>query len=151
MAIEEKFVEFEENGKKIRFVLVSTDFSIDPTILDVELCKMGRIMMGYGFVESQLRTEVERKKAALEHMEADLDTTIRLNAKEEGRKITEAAITAAIKGDMGREELLTSIRTSEQHFNTMRWAMRALQGRKDCMIALTYREKALIQADQFSS
>jgi hypothetical protein len=106
-------------------------------------------MLDYGELETELRLEVDRKKAALDKLEADLDVAERLEASKTGVKVTEKRIEKAILGHVDRIAALESIAESKKHHNMMRWAMMALQSKRDCLINLSYRERQLMKADHY--
>jgi len=145
-----KAVYVETQDGKEEFVLKENDFTIDPSHIDWELCNMGKIMLDYGEVEVRLRVEVEQKETTLEKYKADLDAKIRDDAANSGDKLTEAKITNTIIGDDLRLALVNSISQSRSNHNMMQWAMRALQGKLQCLQALAYRDRQLMKADQFN-
>ena len=139
----------EREGELHKFNLDPSHFSIDASALDRDLCSAGRIMLEYGVLEAELRTEVARKEANLDHVVASLDSEIRLKAKQEDNKITEAAIKNRIILAQEYHDALESLRRSRQNHNTMRWAMNALNKKTDCLISMTYRERQLMKAEQY--
>ena len=144
-----KTVEIERPDGEVSFTLVENDFTIDPTHVDAELCNMGRTMLEYGDLETELRLEVERKEAALDKLHYDLDESKRHNAAMAGDKLTEAKLKVAITGHPQRIDMLESISKSKKNHNMMKWVMQALQAKRDCLIALSYRERQLMKADQY--
>jgi len=140
----------DKDGQRVEIALPSEHFTIDPTELDRELCALGPRLVYYGELEAMLNAEVERKDNNVRRYEADLDLAIRRDAKERNQKITEAYIASCIKSNDQRTRLLEDLARSRQSFNTARWAARALLAKKDCLIAITYREKALIQTDKYA-
>lgn len=145
----DKTVTLERPGGPVTFTLPANDFTIDPTELDRELCSLGRVMLQYGEIECELRLEVDRKGAALSKLEADLDDTTRLEMSKAGIKVTEKKVESGIQGNPERLAALESVSVSRRNWNMMRWAMRAIDAKKDCLIALSYRERQLMKADQY--
>ncbi len=145
----DKKVTLERPEGPVTFTLPENDFTIDPTELDRELCNLGRIMLQYGEIEVELRLEVERKGAAIDKMEADLDTDTRLDMSRTGIKITEKKVESTVQGHAKRIQALESQSVSRRNWNMMRWVMKALDAKKDCLIALSYRERQLMKADQY--
>jgi hypothetical protein len=144
-----KRVALETPDGVVEYILEQDHFTIDPSHIDLELCNMGKVMLGYGEIETHLRLEVERKEAALDKYKADLDTKIRTDASIAGTKMTEGKVTAAITSDETRVALVESLATSRRHHNMMKWAMIALQSKRDCLIALAYRERQLMKAGEY--
>ena len=147
----DKVVEVE-NGDTIQQVVVSPrHVSIDESCIDADLCSMGRFLLYYGEVETLLRLEVERKQAALKRLEADLDATVRATAKSTGEKLTEAIVGSKVITDPSRQALIESMLKSQKNHNLMRWVMSALNAKKECLIAISYRENQIIKADRYAS
>lgn len=125
------------------------DFEVDPTALDPQLCNLGQLMLSYGELETELRFEVESRVAKLDKYEADLDDFIRSEAKKEGEKLTEAKIKNQIISNKTRLEMVTGISEARKRHNMLRWAMKALEAKRDCLLAISYRERQLMKADRF--
>ncbi len=145
----DKVVTLERPDGPVSFTLPVNDFTIDPTELDKELCNLGRVMLQYGEIEAELRLEVERKAAALTKLEADLDTSTRLDLSKAGIKVTEKKVESTVSGHMQRINWLESLSKSRRNHNMMKWAMKAIDCKRDCLIALSYRERQLMKADQY--
>lgn len=141
------FVETADGPQEI--TLQPQHFSIDPGELDRELCQMGKLLIYYGEIETALRMEVERKEAALEKFEADFDSHVRFEHKAKNEKVTEKVVEAAVVSSEARQRLLESLRFSRSNHGMARWAMKALEAKKDCLIAMSYRERELIKAERF--
>jgi len=129
--------------------LTAEHFTIDPTALDVDLCRLAAVMIEYAEVEVELGAEVERREAALQRWDADQDLAIRSTPGESGARVTETRIQSMVRVHPDRATLVERLVESKRNHNLMRWVMRAMQGKKDCLIALTYREKALIQSERY--
>lgn len=140
----------DQNGEIIEIVLPSQDFTIDTSALDQELCQMGQRMVYYGELEARLKTEVETKELQLERYEAEKDLAVRESAKIAGVKSTEATVSAEVKKDPTRILMSEDLIRSTRSYNVARWACRALLAKKDCLLAIAYRENALIKADRYS-
>jgi hypothetical protein len=145
-----KFVIFESGGERFRFDFDERHFTIDQSDLDSDLCRIGAIMLEYGQIEAYLRVEVDRKSADLERTYADLDNNIRLNAKAQGEKITENKIKNTVLLNPLFSAKLEELRSSKQNHALIRWAMTALQSKRDCLISFSYRERQLMKAEAYS-
>lgn len=139
----------DEYGNKLILTAHASNFSIDPTNIDSELCSLGRVMTEYAEVESILKTEVERKENQLARMEAEMDTALRTKAQSEGTKLTEKTIENLIKGNTERNNLIEDLRISRHNYNLMKWVMRSIASKKDCLIALSYRERDIIKSERY--
>lgn len=130
--------------------LPSQFFHVDPTAIDVDLCAIGKLMLYYADVEAKLGAEVENRKARLKEIEGELDLSIRANSAVTGDRLTENKISSMIVTHSERRNAQTLLVSSERNHNLMKWAMRILQGKRDILIALLYREKELIKSDRFA-
>jgi len=144
-----KQVIIERADGPVAFELRPDDFTIDPSHIDLELCNLGRTMLEYGELETELRLEFERKDAALEKLEADIDMLLRAHFSNTGVKVTEKKLECEIARNVTRLAAVESKAVSNRHWNMMRWAMKALEAKKDCLVALAYRERQLMKADEF--
>lgn len=147
----DKIIEIE-NGDKTEIITIDPRFvSIDESCIDSDLCSMGRFLLYYGELETVLRLEVERKQAALKRLEADLDAMVRANAKNNGEKLTEAMVTSEVIKNVDRQALIASMLKSQKNHNLARWVMTALNAKKECLIAISYRENQIIKADRYAN
>lgn len=138
-----------EHAQKIN--LPPSFFNVDPTAIDADLCAIGRLMLYYADVESKLGAEVESRKARLKEIEGELDLSIRASGAVSGDRLTENKIAATVITHPNRKNMQALLVESERNHNLMRWAMRILQGKRDILIALTYKEKELIKSERFSA
>ena len=141
-----------ENGEDIQEITIPPrHVSIDESCIDADLCSMGRFLLYYGEVETVLRLEVERKQAELKRLEADLDVTLRADAKNNNEKLTEAMLASKIVLDARRQGLVSGLLKSQKNHNLARWLINALNAKKECLIAISYRENQIIKADRYAS
>lgn len=138
----------EVQDGEAKLCLESEHFSIDDTEIDRELCQMGSLLLSYGRAEAVLRVKLERQETELKSFEAELDSCIRHEVKVSGEKITEAGIAHKIVRNEQRLSMLMDIRETRRAYETMRWATRALSAKRDCLIALAYRDKEVLRADR---
>jgi hypothetical protein len=141
----------DEYGSKRLVTPHAQTFTIDPTNIDSELCGLGRVSIEFAEVECILKTEVEKKENSLSKLEADLDIHLRTKAQTEGTKITEKTLDSLVNSNETRLELIESLRISRDNYNKIKWVMKTLLSKKDCLIALAYRDRELIKADRYSS
>lgn len=124
-------------------------FGVDPTELDADLCRFGKVMLYYADIQTRLEAEVARKKARLKELDGELDLSIRATGTVSGDRLTEGKIGAMVATHPSRKKLVAELVECERNLNMMTWAMKVLQGKKDILIALTYREKEQIKSDRF--
>lgn len=125
-------------------------FNVDPTALDADLCSIGRLMLYYADIETRLGAEVATRAARFKEIEGELDLSIRATAAVTGDRLTENKISSMILTHSERHNAQKLLVDSERNHNLMKWAMRILQGKRDILIALTYREKELIKSERFA-
>jgi hypothetical protein len=125
------------------------DFGIDQSNLDNELCSLGSKMYEYGEAEGILRVAVESAKADLEFTEAVLDTDIRMKAKESGTKTTEAQVKNEIILRQEYKESITKLLFSQDEYNRIKAALVSMIAKKDCLIALSYRDRDMMRVGKF--
>jgi len=125
-------------------------FHVDPTALDADLCAIGKLMLYYADIETRLGAEVASREARLKEIEGELDLSIRANGAVTGDRLTENRISSMIITHPDRKAAHSVLVSSGRNHNLMKWAMRILQGKRDILIALTYREKELIKSERFT-
>ena len=133
------------NGKE--YTIYDKDFVIDATILDHELCNVGKTMVQYGFCEAELREDVAVMEANLARMEANLYAEIRAKAAIENEKMTEKRLEHLITQSPTYIEAVDCLRRSRKNHNMLRWAMNALDKRAQALNALAYRDRQLMKAE----
>lgn len=106
-------------------------------------------MLFYGDIEARLGAEVERREARLKELEGELDLSVRASSAGSGERLTENRITALIQTHPAHKQHVDNLVESRRNHNLMKWAMRVLQGKRDILVALTYREKELIKSDRY--
>lgn len=125
------------------------DFGIDESAIDRELCTLGSTMFNYGQEEGKLRVELEQAKSNLEFTEAAVDADIRLKSKADGGKKTESQIkNEIILSDLYRSALV-NYEDVQKRYNMIKAAMIALSAKRDCLIALSYRDRQMMKADVY--
>jgi ribosomal protein L30/L7E len=137
---------YEEDGKWIEHEVDETIVSIDMSNLDTSLCDMGKLLLQYGIIEAKLKNTVERIDSHLKHIEAQADTQIRHDYKEKGEKITETQIRSLIPQLEDYQTTLKSLHFAKLNHGVARWVTASLNAKKDCLVAVTYRDNALIKA-----
>lgn len=147
----DKVVEVENGSSVQQITIPPRHVSIDESCIDSDLCSMGKFLLYYGEVETILRLEVERKQAELKRLEADLNSVVRATAKNNGEKLTEAMVDSKVITDPNRLALIESLLKSQKNHNLARWVMSALNAKKECLIAISYRENQIIKADRYAS
>lgn len=147
----DKIIEVETNGGSYTIEVPPRHVSIDESCIDADLCSMGKFLLYYGEIDAAIKIEVERKEAELDRLEADLDAQIRANASITNDKLTEARVKGLVTTNSNRLQLVESLLKSKKNYNMMRWIMAALNAKKDCLIALSYRENQMMKAERFSS
>ena len=125
------------------------DFSIDQSNIDNELCSLGSKMFQYGETEGEWRVNLDRDKSDLEFTEAVLDADIRNKAKESGSKKTEAQIKNEIIQDPLYKQSLDKLMEDQDRYNRIKAAMVALSAKRDCLIALSYRDRQMMKTNVY--
>lgn len=145
--IQQREIQYETPEGAAALKVEPQHFTIDPSHIDADLCSIAALMLEYGSVEAYLRLDVDGREAALEKYEGELDVRIR----DEGiTKITEGRVKAMVQGDARRSALIADLGKAKLNLNIVRWATKALDGKRDCLIAMAYRENQLIKSERYS-
>lgn len=145
--IQEREIQYETAEGVTALKIEPHHFTIDPSCIDADLCTIAALMLEYGSVEAYLRLDVESREAGLQKYEGELDVKIR----DEGiTKLTEGRIEAMVNSDTKRSALIADLGKAKLNLNIVRWATKALDGKRDCLIAMAYRENQLIKSERYS-
>lgn len=128
------------------FEIDEKDFIVDRSDVDSDLSKLPSRMIHYGYLEARFRLAVETKKSNLNKLEADLDDKIRNEYKGEKRQ-TEAQVKNEIIRNQDYQNLQKDLLETQFGWNTVRWILHALDGKKDSLICIGYRERQLMKMD----
>ena len=142
-----KSVFIEQGEDCVEVELDEQDFSIDETQVDATLCSMGKLILGYGQIEAEVKLRAGRLHAELERVKALLDTQVRADFAKSGEKATEARIAHAITLNEDYQNYVQALNQAERDQAMMRWAMVALQHKSECLRAYAYRENTSMKAD----
>jgi hypothetical protein len=140
----------EEGTEVVEVTLDEQDFSIDETQIDATLCSMGKLILGYGQIEAEVKLRAGRLHAELERVKALLDTQVRSEFQKSGEKATEARIAHAITTNEDYQVYVQALNQAERDQAMMRWAMTALIHKSECLRAYAYRENQSMKADNRS-
>lgn len=125
------------------------DFNIDQSNIDNELCSLGKRMYEYGEQEGKLRVAVDDAKNNVEFVEGALDASIRDQAKAAGTKTTEAQVRNQIISSPLYKDALSKLMEAQRSHAIIRAAFSAICAKKDCLIALSYRDRQLMKAEMY--
>jgi hypothetical protein len=140
----------QPDGSYSKFTLHEEHFTIDPSNLDSDLCKIGQTMLEYGHVEAALKAEVERKEAHLNHVYAEAYAEVRQESKEKKSGVmTESHIKQTIIMMPVYRDAVRELYEARLNHNVMKWAMTALEKKVFCLGHMSYRERHIERADGF--
>lgn len=137
----------EQGEEMVEVTLNDQDFSIDETQIDSTLCNMGKLILGYGQIEAEVKLRAGRLHSELERVKALLDTQVRAEFQKNGEKATEARIAHAITTNEDYQNYVQALNQAERDQAMMRWAMTALIHKSECLRAYAYRENQSMKAD----
>jgi hypothetical protein len=106
------------------------DLAIDEESLDVEWLKQPGLHMLYQEQAIFAQTELDKSNEKLSVYEAELDATIRAEAKELKEKITEAQIKNKITIDKERLSLVDEVRQAKEKYNILSSAVKSFDHKK---------------------
>lgn len=131
------------NGQTVTLP-VEQDFTLDDQAIDAEACKMGKLLMFYGDLFADMRTQVTRSKQAVELYYSEFAKNLRQVNRGATHKLTEGAIKEAITADPGYQTRLESLNVTENDSNKIEHFYRSLYKKADLIIAIVYKQKAEI-------
>lgn len=132
-----------------QFQIDESDFTVDRSNIDGELCKLPNRLIYYGQIEARFRLAFETSKANLEKLEADLDDTIRAQYKGDKRQ-TEAQVRNEVIRSSQYQIAQKEHLDIQYQWNTSRWITNALESKKDILISLSYTDRQLSKLDKYN-
>jgi hypothetical protein len=110
------------------------DVNIDPDSLDTEWLEQPRLMMKYAKAAANAKKRVDQAKEQVEVTKAELDRDIRTNPDGFGiSKITETVVQNTITLQAGYQEVMADYIEAKYEFDFARYAVQAMQERKDAL------------------
>jgi hypothetical protein len=109
------------------------DLMIDQDQLDYEWLTQSSNYMKYQEQAIFAQTKVDKANERLGIYEAELDATIRAEAKESKEKITEAQIKNQIIVNEERLELVQEVRVAKEHYNILSAAVKSFDHKKKAL------------------
>ena len=137
----------DSEGQLVQVDLVPEDFGIDETMIDANLCQMGKLILNYGTIEAEVRLREGRLASELERITSLLDTQVRADFLAAGDKPTEAKVSHAISANEDYQAYVQALNQAKRDVAMMRWAMTALIHKSECLRAYAYRENQSMKAD----
>ncbi|SRR5258706_5818645 len=141
-------VHIEREGQLLPVEIDPNHLSIDMSVLDAELCQVGRMIYEYGVIEAECRLRVSRLETHLDNTKARLDSEIRSKFVNAGVKFTEAKVESEVTQSDAVQEFSSHLAFANQDAITMKWVMSALVHKSENLRALAYREGQSIKADR---
>jgi len=141
-------VHVEREGQLLPVEIDPNHLSIDMSVLDVELCQVGRLIYEYGIIEAECRLRVARLETYLDNTKAKLDSEIRSKFVTAGVKFTEAKVESEVTQSDVVQEISSHLALASQDAIIMRWVMSALVHKSENLRALAFREGQSIRADR---
>ncbi len=142
-----KTVLVEREGQLLPVEIDPNHLSIDPSVLDMELCQIGRMIYEYGVIEAECKLRVSRLETFLDNTKARLDGEVRSRFVNAGVKFTEAKVESEVLQSPDVHYLADQLAFANQDAVTMKWVMSALIHKSENLRALAYREGQSIKAD----
>jgi len=121
------------------------DFSIDPDNLDTELCRMARLMIRYGEIQAELKTQLSRKEENVKLTFAVISQNIRAHADTSGQKITESTVKEKAQVHEQYQLSLADLHNTQKYSIMADNFWRTIQKKADLLQALTYRQSSEIK------
>lgn len=124
---------------------LENDFSINDSNLDGELCRMGKLMVRYGGVASELGANLRRKEEEVKLVYAQVAGATRSTHEQNGTKVTEKSLDSEViqstqyQAALGQLHLVRADAVKADHW----W--RSISKKADLLQALVYRQNAEIK------
>jgi hypothetical protein len=141
-------VHVERDGELFPVEIEPNHLSIDPSILDGELCQIGRMIYEYGVIEAEVKLRVARLENYKDDVMSRTDSEIRTKYVNAGVKFTEAKVESEVLQSDTYKQCAEQLALANSEAITMKWVMSALTHKSENLRALAYREGQSIKADR---
>ena len=144
----EKFV---QEGDEWKWVMkpeqfnTEEDFSIDEGNLNLEICRMGQLMVRYGDLAAHMSSNLKRKEEEVKFVQAKVSGAIRSTAEAAGTKQTEGKLNEQVvtndqyQNALAQLHVLRASATKADHW----W--RSIVKKADLLNAMAFRQNAEIK------
>lgn len=118
---------------------LETDFSMDETRLNYEICRMGQLLVRYGTVAAEQEANLKRKEEKVKLVQAQLAGAIRSQAEKDGRKLTEPQLKEEVINSQLYQDILNELHVLRaDQAKTDHW-WRAMSTKASLLNALAYK------------
>lgn len=125
------------------YLIDPSNFQIDDSNLDAELCNIAQLLMAYGHIEAKAKLITGQAEADLDFCGAIVYNEVKTKADEAGEKRTVDQLKNAVLIDQRYVDSVAYLNfTREQHARA-RWAVLALQHKSEALRVLSYRDNRM--------
>jgi len=121
---------------------VETDFHINESQIEREICRTGQLMARYGTVAGEQEANLKRKEEHVKYVAAQLSAAIRSTAEKAGAKTTEGKITEELTVHPDYQAALSGLHILRADATKADHWWRAILKRADLLNSLSYRQGA---------
>lgn len=116
------------------------DFHITQEMLDVEICRQGRLMLQYGDIASEMEAMLTRKEEELKFTYAIIASKIRADAEKDNVKLTEAKINEQVIQNSNYQQVLFNVhKCRADALKANKW-WKSIVKKTDLLNSLAYRQ-----------
>lgn len=124
------------NGE-IRKFNIEEELKIERTHLNEHFMDQPGKYAWWGMIAENARDKMERAKAKVEQIEAEVDTRVRRELEMDGVKVTEALVNRKIKSHPAYLEALEEYFEAKRRFGILNTILKSFDHRKDALISLS--------------
>ena len=149
----ERIVTIEEQDCWVAEVVemdTEKDFTINDTILDAEICRMGMILLKYGDLYAEMHAMLLRKEEEMKYLKARVAGAVRSEAEATAtKKPTEGALSERVlSNELIQQGMYALHRARADSLKAEHWWWSA-QKKADLLRALAYRQSAELQKSYY--
>jgi len=124
---------------------IENDFSLDEENLNVEICRMGNLMLRYGDLAARMETNLKRKEEQVKYVQSRVSSALRSSAETAGNKMTEGKLNEQVVLDPQYQQALAELHVLRASALRAQHWYRNITKKADLLKAAAFRQNAEIR------
>ena len=120
--------------------MIDEDFAVDEDRLDYEMARLGHLLAYYGTLFGELKSELIRKEENLKRSYSIQAQAIRVKARGDGEKITDATVRERVESDDRYGTQQSALQMTRLYGIMSEAWFQAIKKKADLVIALAYKQ-----------
>ena len=123
----------------------ASDFSMDEANLNLEICRMGQLLVRYGDLAAHMQANLKRKEENVKFVQARVAGALRSTAEATGSKLTEGKLNEQVTVDSQYQQALSELHILRADALRADHWWRSIVKKADLLNAMAFRQNAEIR------